>query len=349
MPFSSRTPRAAIFAALLLIIPGLQGCDVLGPEVVGLYPMPPTPTPMSRTVTQTVEGITAFVFVRNLDAHRVVLDLTLAGPAQPYSYALEITWIHEPQLPGPVLTAGGKSLPFLPDADMTSIVGTHGGLPLFSQGMIAFDASDLHWDQPRVPLHLSLPLLVNNEPPVMAPLPVPTGTIPATSTPTEFPPASHVITFDFTFDASYDTRQVVLESHQEAESNGVKITLERIDITASEARMSVRYSETQADTFLDRNWVSFSKLKVGPLMGPEGQETVFTLVGEPDACYGSASDNHCIFSYDDRTLSLIDRAHVECSLTVNVGPNEQRHIQEGYLTPTDTGVTGVFQFTLPPP
>src|SRR5688500_5709458 len=124
-----RAPRQALFLVLLLLLPGLQGCAPLGSEGVGVLPMPPAPTPMSRTMTKTSEGITTRVFVRNVDAHRVVFDLTLEGPAQPYGYALEITWIYEPQLPGPALAAGGKKLPFQAGADMISGAQTPDGQP----------------------------------------------------------------------------------------------------------------------------------------------------------------------------------------------------------------------------
>lgn len=336
MPFVSRTPKQALFLALLLLVPGLQGCD--GSKKQVLLPA----TPMSRTLTQTLESVTVTVNVVNVDAHRVVLDLTLDGPAQPYGYALELTWIYAPQIDGPTLTAGGKELPFLPQAGDGMISGaqTPDGLPLFSQGMIAFDASDLQWDQPRVPLHLSLPLLVNNEP-FVPPLPVPTGTIPATSTPTQVPPISHIITFDFTFDVAYDARQVVLEPRQEVESNGVKMTLERIDVTASEALVSVRYSETRPDTFLNMVWVAFATL----LVGPGNDEHRLTLSGEPDWDCGAGLDtNEFVFSFVLPTL--IDVVPVDCTLLISAGEPSPKHIGIGGSSPPPLG-DWVFQFTAP--
>ncbi len=338
MPFVSRTRGRAFFVAVLMLVLSLQGCDMAGTE----WRPPPLPTPMSATSRQTIEGITARVQTVFADAHRVVLALTLEGPAQPYGYELEITWIYEPQLPGPALTAGGKELPFLPQAGAGMISGaqTAAGLPLLGQGVIAFDASDLSWDQAQVPLHLSLPLLVNNKP-FVAPLPVPTGTIPATSTPTQVPPASYayVLTFDFTFDVAYDSRQVVLEPQQEVESKGVKMTLERIDVTASEARVSIRYSAPKPGMFIDLgDWVSFSTLFVGP----EGGENSLMLLGQSDACYSGLESNICVFSYDG--TPLIGDAPMDCRLTVTASQPSPKYI--GGEGPPPYG-TWVFHFAVP--
>jgi hypothetical protein len=148
-----------------------------------------------------------------------------------------------------------------------------------------------------------------------------------------------VITFDFTFDVEYDARQIVLEPHQEVESNGVILTLERIDVTASEARVSILYSATKPGTFIDLgDWVSFSTL----LIGPEGGENNLMLLGQSNACYSGLESNICVFSYDG--APLIGNAPIDCTLTVTASQPSPKYI--GGVAPPLYG-TWVFHFAVP--
>jgi len=137
--------------------------------------------------------------------------------------------------------------------------------------------------------------------------------------------------------------QVVLEPLQEVESNGVKMTLERVYVTASEARALVRYSETQLDTLLDQMaWGAFSTLVVGTKNGASS----YTVFGEPEGTCGGGlgglQGNVCLFSF--AAPVMLDRAPVDCTLTIIAGEPSPKHI--GGSSPPPLG-GWVFQFTVP--
>ena len=316
-----------LFASCLATV--LAGCDGLdGDQVKPLPIIPPaaTATQTSPIVTQTLEGITVGAQVVYADAHRIVIALTLDALAQPYSRSLEFSWGDVRKLNKPTLSVEGKELPWMPDATTDIYVGVVwvAGEPIHIQGTLAFDASGLNWAKQNLPLHLSLPLLVSN----------------VTENPTKTPPALHTLPFAFSFHTAYDSRKVVIHVGQSVEENDVEVTLERLDITASEARISIRYSATKPGTFLAQQDIA---ILANLTIHNREDGTSVTLVGGPDwICHGGSDSDECVFSF--ASPALISITPIDCTLTVSAGVEHASHVNSYYAPPHDPWV---FHFTLP--
>jgi hypothetical protein len=221
---------------------------------------PPTPTfpSNSSVLSRTLEGVTISVAPLHADAHRVVLALRIDGPARPYRRALEVGWGVTSSDPVPNLSVDGKDLPWLESGSITGVIAA-AGEPVHGQGTLLFDASKLTISGTKdgttqsLALQLSLPVYENNQPPeeYWPPKPADTGITGAAETPTQVPaaslPASRMLPFKFTFEVPFDGERIVLQPAQSIEHNGLKITLERVDITASEALVTVHYSASGPD------------------------------------------------------------------------------------------------------
>ncbi len=119
-----RRLRRVFFLVALCLLITLGGCN--GFDVDEVEPIPPTTSPTPRAmatatvaspiVTQTLEGITVGAQVVYADAHRIVLALSMDGPAQPYSRSLEFSWSDARKMTGPTLSVEGKVLPWMYEA-----------------------------------------------------------------------------------------------------------------------------------------------------------------------------------------------------------------------------------------
>ncbi len=336
-----RRLRRVFFLVALCLLITLGGCN--GFDVDEVEPIPPTTSPTPRAmatatvaspiVTQTLEGITVGAQVVYADAHRIVLALSMDGPAQPYSRSLEFSWSDARKMTGPTLSVEGKVLPWMYEATTGMYAGlvSVAGEPIHKEGTLAFDASELHWDMrdtqgdmQNLPVSLSLPLLVNN----------------AIETSTNIPPALHTLPFDFSFDAAFDSRKAVINVGQTVEENDVEVTLERLDITASEARISISYSATKPGTFLAQEDTA---ILANLTIHNKEDGTSVTLVGGPDwMCHGGSDGDECVFIY--AAPSLISSAPIDCTLTVSAGAEHASHVNSYYAPPHDPWV---FHFTLP--
>ena len=323
-----------VFFLVALCLPTvLAGCN--GLDVEGVKPLAPTIPPLATAtettavITQTLEGVTIGVQVVYADAHRIVIDLTLDAPAQPYSRSLEFSWSDAQRLNGPTLSVEGKELPWMRDATTGIYAGlvSVAGEPIHKQGTLTFDASGLQWDnadKQNLPLHLSLPLLVND----------------ATVNSTNTLPALHTLPFAFSLDAAFDTRKAVIHVGLTVEENDVEVTLERLDITASEARISLRYSATKPGTFLAQQDIA---ILANLTIHNREDGTSVTLVGGPDwTCHGGSDADECVFSFS--APSLISSAPIDCTLTVSAGAEHASHVNSYYAPAHDPWV---FDFTVP--
>jgi len=273
-----------------------------------------------------LEGITVDAQVVYADAHRIVIALNMDGPAQPFSRSLEFSWSDANKLNGPTLSVEGKALPWMYDATTGMYAGLVlvAGEPIHKEGTLAFDASELNWDKQNLPLHLSLPLLVNN----------------AIENSTKAPPTLQTLPFAFSFNAAFDTRQAVIHVGQTVEENDVEVTLERLDITASEARISIRYSAMKPGTFLAQQDIA---ILANLTIHNREDESSVTLVGGPDwTCHGGSDGDDCVFSFS--APALISSTPIDCTLTVSAGVEHASHVNSYYAPSHDNWV---FHFTLP--
>lgn len=292
-------------------------------------PISPTATPLSPVMSQTLEDVTVSVQPLYADAQRVVLTLSLERPAQSYANSLELGWKDGMESGAPTLVSGGTELPWLPQATM-GLLPAYPDEPTSKRGKITFSASALKGDGKDVPLHLTLPLRVNNQP-SMFPLPMPTD-VPDVPVATEMPTPSYVLTFSFSFTMPFDPRYIALQTNQTVRSNDVPMTLDSIDITAAEIRVRLHYSATKPDGFPSKDyWDAYGILVIGS--GSSRSEAALV-----DAeCGTNFGGNDCLLVYYEP--SLLDKAPIDCTLTIEASDTAARR-------PTIYG-TWVFQFTVP--
>jgi hypothetical protein len=233
----------------------------------------------------------------------------------------------------PTLLVEGKELPWMYEATtgMYSGLVSAPGEPIHKQGTLAFDASELNWDKgdkQNLPLHLSFPLLVNN-------------TLDTTlDDSSEQPPSTQNLLFDFSLDAAFDPRKAVIHVGQTVEENDVEVTLERLDITASEARISISYWATKPGTFLTQEDIG---ILANLTIHNREDGTSVTLVGGPDwICHGGSDGDQCVFSFP--APSLMSSAPIDCTLTISAGAEHASHVNSYYAPEHDKWV---FDFTVP--
>jgi len=324
--------QCASFLMLALFTLAIGACDDTSattaptPLPTNVNPPVATLTPITPTVSQTLDGITIGVQPLHADAHRITLAIRVDGLAKPHAYQF---WRYPPWPTTTkdllILSVGSTVLPWIESTGGALDGAAHAGEELHDQSTLAFDASGLQITSATLPLRLSIPLYIDNNPifPVypLEPLPLPTSAVPVTDTPTPvpatdtptpaplptLPPSSLQFTFSMTM--PFDSRRTITDVGQTVESSDVAVTLERIDITSSEAQVWLRYSPTKPDTFLKvTDWAMSGSLSIGS-RGDNGVANGPASLQEnpddeeypsvPGRCNSNISSNPCFLSYLD--------------------------------------------------
>jgi len=338
MPSLARCIQSSLLLLVVVLVLLITGCDTPGdnsttplqaatPAVEVPPPYAPAPTPtfptMNTVVSQTVEGVTISIVPVHADAHRMVLALRIQGPARPYDRAFDLAWITPGKDYMPSLSANGKDLPLVQGH---GVLISPAGEPSDGQSVLAFDASGLETGADTIErvqslsLQLSLPVYENNHPDEYRPWPpgpVVTRAIEANEVPTQVPPppASRLLSFEFSFQVPFDSERIVLRPHQTVEQNGLQVTLRQLDITASEALVTLHYVVLNREVFDRQRGPGVSAVLTVP---SESSGEDITIVSEPEAVeFGADAEGEMVFSYSEP--SLLRKTSVDCTLSVSAG------------------------------
>jgi hypothetical protein len=373
MTSSARYIQGSLFLLVVMLVSLMTGCSMAGdrpnaplqtaaPAVEVPPPYNPAPTatfPANNTVvSQTIEGVTISVAPLHADAHRVVLVVRVQTPAKPYDRAFDLAWFAPGKDYLPTLTANGKSLHWVYGTDRfgaSVVIISPAGETADGQAQIAFDTSGLEIGAATtgkvqdLPLHLSLPVYENNQPDELwlpPPLPVVTRAAGATEvpTPTQLPPASRpgsrLLPFEFSFQVPFDSRRIVLQPEQTVEQNGLRITVKQVDITASEALITLHYAA------LNRGVIGGVNPGVSAGLGvvSESRGEGITIVSDPDGfMFGTETEGEIIFSYTEPLL--LRKSPVDIALRVSAGKMSASRI--GGVPEPPPIFDWTFRFTVP--
>lgn len=241
---------------------------VFGPEL----------SPRPSAISKTIRDITVSVQPRYADHHRLVITYTISGPVLSYPYQAGIT-----QQPNnwPVLTlSDGRTL----TPNSRNVIGD--AYPQFqslpsglvpAEGVLAYDTSTLADLPSNLTFHITMPIFLSTSlyfpPPPFATLPP--GAV-ATPTPTLLAPTippSENLTYDFDFSIPTDNMCRQAYPAVSTEKSGLKITLDAVSITATEARFNFSFSgtfngqslnTTNSYTANNRNWSVAGSVDTGP-------------------------------------------------------------------------------------
>ncbi|HET9495309.1 MAG TPA: hypothetical protein VFR15_13855 [Chloroflexia bacterium] len=363
----ARCLQGSLFLLVVVLVPLITGCDMPGdssnspaqPATPAVEVPPPfTPAPTATfpadniAVSQTVEGITISVAPLHADAHRVVLVARVQGPAKPYDRAFDLAWVARGKDYMPSLSANGKDLPWVQGG---SVIIPPAGEPGDGQSVLAFDASGLEIGADTtgtvqiLSLHLSLPVYEDNEPDEYRPWPpgpVVTRAAGATEVPTPTQlapasrPASRLLPFEFSFQVPFDSERIVLQPEQTVEQNGLSITVRQVDITASEALITLHYAALNRGAIGGVN----PGVSAGLTVPSESTGEVFTLVSDPDGfMFGTETEGDIVFSYTEP--SLLRKTPVDIALSVSAWKMSASRI--GGVPEPSPIFDWTFRFTVP--
>jgi hypothetical protein len=302
----------------------------LTPVIVG----DPPPVLPAQPISQTIGGYTATLVPIYADANRIAFTYMLAGPqrAYPYGVALGNYGDPVPRLSG----SGGTAFPWLQEA---SDFGQPGDFD-YATGQLHLRPARLVFDgasgSPTVTLslHLDLPLRISDAPYFP---PAPTAVTPILITPTPRPaPETFILPFAFDLHLPFDPRRREATPNQTVITNGIAITLERVTVTASEARLVLRYATVGADTGLWEAGLADGNLTPGSGTLPFGAGALGSGFSSAEPC---DPDGRCTASYS--AASLLNRP---ASWTLQLD-----HLLSS-AAPAPPPIPGpwVFSFTLPP-
>jgi hypothetical protein len=196
-------------------------------------------------------------------------------------------------------------------------------------------------------LHLSLPVYENNQPDEYWPWPpgpVVTRAAGATEVPTQLPPASRpasrLLPFEFSFKVPFDSERIILLPEQAAEQNGLRITVRQVDITASEALITLHYAALNRGVIGGVN----RGVSAGLTVPSESNGEVFTLASDPDGfVFGTETEGDIVFSYTEP--SLLRKTPVDIALNVSAGKMSASRI--GGVPEPSPVFDWTFRFTVP--
>jgi hypothetical protein len=229
------------------------------------------------------------------------------------------------------------------------------GEPSDGQAQIAFDTSGLETGAATtekvqsLSFHLSLPVYEDNQPDEYWPWPlgpVVTRVAGATEvpTPTQVPPdsrpASRLLPFEFSFQLPFDSKRIVLQPEQSVEQNGLRISVRQVDITASEALITLHYAALNREVIggVDPG------VSAGLTVPSESNREVFTLVSDPDGfMFGTETEGDIVFSYTEP--SLLRKTPVDIALSVSAGKMSASRI--GGVPEPSPVFDWTFRFTVP--
>jgi hypothetical protein len=367
----ARCLQGSLFLLVVALVPLITGCDMPGDnsnapvqtatpaaEVPPPYHPAPTATfPANNTVaSQTVESVTVSVAPVHADAHQVVLVVRVQGPARPYDRAFELgRWVADNEYLAS-LTANGTEVPHVDGIahfSTSAVIISPAGEPADGQVRIACDTSGLAMGKDAtgnvdsLSLHLSLPVYENNHPDEYWPWPpgpVVTRATRATEIPTQVPPASRpasrLLPFEFSFDVPFDPDRIVLQPQQAVEQNGLRITLTELDITASEALVTLHFVARDREVIGGVN----PGVSAGLTVPSESTGEVFTLVSDPDGfMFGTETEGDIVFSYTEP--SLLRKTPVDIALSVSAGKMSASRI--GGVPEPPPIFDWTFRFTVP--
>ncbi len=209
----------------------------LTPVVVG----EPHPTLPAQPISQTIQGYTVTLVPIYADANRITLTYIVAGPpgGAPYSVT-----VGDFDTPAPHLTLhnGTLELSWRREAGDTFVPG---GFDATTRQMVYRPATLVFAGIPDgntwipMQLHLALPLRISDD---LSMPPEPTAVTPALIPPTLRPgPPPLLLPFAFDFVVRNDPLSRIIYVPQSMTSAGMKITLEWVEVTASETRLMLRY------------------------------------------------------------------------------------------------------------
>jgi hypothetical protein len=339
---------AAIIQALLL-----EGCDWPWDEQTTT----PTPTvtsvplPLSATeviprfanvkpgpvVTQTIEDVTVSVQPLSADANRVVILVNTVSPSRPYRNAVSLGWNGDANASLPVLSSGGVSLQNIQSWTGGKVFESNE--PVRDEQVLYFNASNMATSgspiSTTVPLSLSLPVYLNNDPPPLLPN---ATTVPVVGTPLPTPLPSHLLSFTFQLLAPFSSDRVLVPVGQTVENSDVEFTLDRVDVTASETRLYLHFKPVNPQApMYEFNWATSAELRSESDSKPEDINLQPGLDGDASC----NNDSICVFSYS--SSSLLRTTPTSYRLTVSVWP-PTAPCCGGEMKPLGTWV---FHFTVP--
>jgi hypothetical protein len=176
---------------------------------------------------------------------------TISGPtlSYPYSVGFDPSLLNWPKLTldnGTEIPSDSRNLYETPYTDWLSLPS---GETTPNGGILSFDTSVLPNLPATLALHLTMPVRVNNAPYTQnGPIPTVAPGVFATTTPfastTTGPPSNKSLTFDFDLSTQIDNRCRLVLPAISAERSGIKINLESLNVTASEARIGLSFSGT---------------------------------------------------------------------------------------------------------
>lgn len=296
------------------------------------YPALSTPV---APVTQAISGFTLSVQPLYADSNMVLVRYSVAGPPQADAYVVEALTNGDPNLGGPHLyLTGGQELPRFIEGYSVDF-GSYGyaplGGPLQGGSVLKFDASGIQGSPAS--LHLDMEGhtrygLVQVPPPYALATTSP-GVVP-TFPPTFTPAPSVHLPFAVDFTLPFDNRVRTAQINQSVDKDGVKLTLQRAVVTASQLRFYV-----QAESKGNSPGILFGTFHPGKGSGD------ISIVMNDDGCQyksdGSPAD--CLLFYSNS--NLLDSPADGWSLAITDLGNGGPHVP-------DVKGLWAFPFTLPP-